>query len=171
MTRAKTTRQGQGNHGEATPLYLAFELGRAHWKLGFTTGMGQRPRQRTISAGVLDAGEAEIERAGRRFGLPADVQVISCYEAGRDGFWLHRFLVLLCHLGPCSCPGEAVDHLSKELFKHGSPKSGDASSSHRGENPAPAGVRVGGPPVASPAVLPGSGGHNSAVASGRSGRA
>jgi hypothetical protein len=29
-------------------LYLAFELGEAHWKLGFTIGMGQRPRERNI---------------------------------------------------------------------------------------------------------------------------
>lgn len=97
MTTAKTTRQKQGNHREAATLYMAFELGRAHWKLGFTTGMGQRPRERTIPAGDLDALEAEIERAQRRFGLPADVQVMSCYEAGRDGFWLHRFLEAVGH--------------------------------------------------------------------------
>jgi transposase len=35
----------------------------------------------------------EIDRARQRFGLPDDVRVVSCYEAGRDGFWLHRFLV------------------------------------------------------------------------------
>jgi hypothetical protein len=29
-------------------LYLAFELSDANWKLGFTTGTGRRPRQRTI---------------------------------------------------------------------------------------------------------------------------
>lgn len=92
MSRAETIRQGQGHHGEASRLYLAFELGRAGWKLGFTTGMGQRPRERTVSAGDLDAVEAEVERARRRFGLPLDVQVMSCYEAGRDGFWLHPFL-------------------------------------------------------------------------------
>jgi transposase len=34
----------------------------------------------------------EIERTKVRFGLPADVRVVSCYEAGRDGFWLHRAL-------------------------------------------------------------------------------
>ena len=39
--------------------------------------------------GVLE----EIERAKRRFRLPDAVRVVSCYEAGRDGFWLHRFLV------------------------------------------------------------------------------
>ena len=30
--------------------------------------------------------------AKRRFGLPEETPVISCYEAGRDGFWLHRYL-------------------------------------------------------------------------------
>ena len=33
--------------------------------------------------------------AKRRFRLPADTRVVSCYEAGRDGFWLHRFLEAL----------------------------------------------------------------------------
>ena len=35
----------------------------------------------------------EIEMAKERFGLPADAPVVSCYEAGRDGFWLHRYLI------------------------------------------------------------------------------
>jgi transposase len=34
----------------------------------------------------------EIQNAKRRFGLPEETPVISCYEAGRDGFWLHRYL-------------------------------------------------------------------------------
>jgi transposase len=34
----------------------------------------------------------EIAKAKQRFGLPADAPVCSCYEAGRDGFWLHRWL-------------------------------------------------------------------------------
>ena len=44
---------GATHHGEdnsATPtLYLAFELGEQTWKLGFTTGAGQRPRVRTVA--------------------------------------------------------------------------------------------------------------------------
>lgn len=32
-------------------------------------------------------------RAKERLGLPAEAPVVSCYEAGREGFWLHRFLV------------------------------------------------------------------------------
>jgi len=37
---------------------------------------------------VLD----EITQAKRRFGLPETAPVVSCYEAGREVFWLHRFL-------------------------------------------------------------------------------
>ena len=73
-------------------LYLAFELGNTDWILGFTIGLGQAPRQRTIKAGDLIGLEREIERAKKRFGLPQEVRVLSCYEAGRDGFWLHRYL-------------------------------------------------------------------------------
>jgi transposase len=73
-------------------LYLAFELGNKEWKLSFTIGLGQRPRVRTIAAGDLAALEWEIGRTKQRFGLPETAAVKSCYEAGRDGFWLHRYL-------------------------------------------------------------------------------
>ena len=73
-------------------LYLAFELGQKQWKLGFTIGMGQAPRIRTIDARNLEALQWELELARRRFGLPVTSRVLSCYEAGRDGFWLHRYL-------------------------------------------------------------------------------
>jgi transposase len=74
-------------------LLLAFELGQRSWKLGFTVGMGQRPRIRQIPAGAVSALATEIARAKQRLGLASDAPVISCYEAGRDGFWLHRYLV------------------------------------------------------------------------------
>jgi transposase len=74
-------------------LLLAFELGQRSWKLGFTVGMGQRPRIRQVPAGAIGTLVMEIERAKKRLSLPADSPVISCYEAGRDGFWLHRYLV------------------------------------------------------------------------------
>jgi len=74
-------------------LYLAFELGNEKWKLGFTIGLGQRPRERTSDAGDLPALQAEIRLAKKRFGLPHTARVLSCYEAGRDGFWLHRYLL------------------------------------------------------------------------------
>jgi transposase len=74
-------------------LLLAFELGERSWKLGFTTGLGQRPRIRQVPAGAVDRVLEEIARAKRRLRLAADTPVTSCYEAGRDGFWLHRYLV------------------------------------------------------------------------------
>jgi transposase len=74
-------------------LLLAFELSERTWKLGFTIGQGQRPRVRSIPAGAVDRLVDEIGRAKGRFGLPGDAPVVSCYEAGREGFWLHRYLV------------------------------------------------------------------------------
>jgi transposase len=74
-------------------LFLAFELGKNTWKLGFTIGVAQQPRERTIPAGAVEGLQQEIIRAKQRFGLPEDTRVVSCYEAGRDGFWLHRYLV------------------------------------------------------------------------------
>ena len=72
-------------------LYLSLELGTT-WKLAFTSGLGQRPRVRGIAAGALERLDAEIASAKRRFALPTAARVVSCYEAGRDGFWLHRAL-------------------------------------------------------------------------------
>ena len=74
-------------------LLLAFELSERTWKVGFTIGRGQRPRVRSIPAGAVDRLTEEIARAKVRFGLPGDAPVVSCYEAGREGFWLHRYLI------------------------------------------------------------------------------
>ena len=54
--------------------------------------MGQRPRIRTIQARDLQALQWEVQEARHRFRLPDTVTTLSCYEAGRDGFWLHRYL-------------------------------------------------------------------------------
>jgi transposase len=74
-------------------LYLAFELGNTEWKVAMTPTVDQSPLLRSVSARGFAALEAEIARAKAHFGLPADAAVRSCYEAGRDGFWLHRWLV------------------------------------------------------------------------------
>jgi transposase len=76
----------------APVLYLALELSWTSWKLAFTVGAGQKPRLRSIAARDTDAVMLEIHKAKHRFGLPEATPVISCYEAGRDGFWLHRYL-------------------------------------------------------------------------------
>lgn len=82
-------------HDETTgvTLHVAFELGETSWKLAFTTGMGRKVRLRTIVSRDRMAVTREIARAKACFGLPAEAPVVSCYEAGREGFWLHRWLV------------------------------------------------------------------------------
>lgn len=74
-------------------LLVAFELGQRTWHVGFSAGMGQRSRVRQIPAGAIHLVATEIALAKARLALPAEAPVISCYEAGRDGFWLHRYLV------------------------------------------------------------------------------
>ena len=73
-------------------LFVAFELGGTTWKLAATTGPGQAPRLRTVPARALDRTVSELARAKARFHLAPDAPVVSCYEAGRDGFWLHHAL-------------------------------------------------------------------------------
>jgi len=73
-------------------LFMAFELSENTWKLGFTMGPGQKPRERPVAARDQGRLLQEIAQAKRRFGLPETAPVVSCYEAGREGFWLHRFL-------------------------------------------------------------------------------
>ena len=77
----------------ASTLYLAFELGNSEWKLAMTTSIDRAALVRTMPARTLKTLEAEIARAKTHFGLPETAPVRSCYEAGRDGFWLHRYLV------------------------------------------------------------------------------
>jgi transposase len=89
-----TTTATHNEYGTTTEhgLFMAFELSENAWKLGFTTGPGQNPRERAVAARDQGRLLQEIAQAKRRFGLPESAPVVSCYEAGREGFWLHRFL-------------------------------------------------------------------------------
>jgi transposase len=73
-------------------LYPAFELGVGEWKLGFTTQLGAAPRIRVMPARDVERLQREVIEAKAWYGLPSSAPVRSCYEAGRDGFWLHRYL-------------------------------------------------------------------------------
>jgi transposase len=80
------------NSAEHGRLYLAMELSHKQWKLGFSEGKSVRARIRSIEARDFQALGSEIEQAKRHFGLEATVATVSCYEAGREGFWIHRAL-------------------------------------------------------------------------------
>jgi len=76
-------------------VYVAFELGQKEWKLALTAGFQVKPWLRTVAGGDLAAVERVVQAARQRFGLSPVARVVSCYEAGRDGFWIHRALATL----------------------------------------------------------------------------
>jgi transposase len=88
----QTTRIAESTQIEVV-LHMALELGASEWRLGFGVEAGRRASQRTVVAGDLNGLMLEIARAKHRLGVPESARVVSCYEAGRDGFWLHRFLL------------------------------------------------------------------------------
>lgn len=74
-------------------LYVAFELSKRSWVLAWTSGFGVAPWVQTIAPGDWGQLARGLARARRRFGVAPGAPVVSCYEAGRDGFWIHRALV------------------------------------------------------------------------------
>ncbi len=71
-------------------LYVAFELGNSTWKMACSDG--RKIRQVTVTARDLEQVQGALLRAQAHFGMGETAAVMSCYEAGRDGFWLHRYL-------------------------------------------------------------------------------
>ena len=83
LQRANAATQGE--------LYVSFELGDKHWHISIG---GDR---RSVSHYIVEAGHTEevadcIAKAAARLHT---ARVHSCYEAGRDGWWLHRWLTEL----------------------------------------------------------------------------
>jgi transposase len=78
---------------EHATVYLAFELSKSKWKLGVLLPDSQKLSRYTIGGGdlaALAARLADMRKKAAVHGKP--VQVLSCYEAGLDGHWLHRWL-------------------------------------------------------------------------------
>src|SRR6266850_1992008 len=75
-------------------VYVAFELSKAKWMLGvILPGAKKKLSRYTIPGGdvaALAARLAEWRRKAALGGKP--VRILSCYEAGFDGHWLHRWL-------------------------------------------------------------------------------
>lgn len=82
--------QAQSTHSGPN-VYMAIEVSNKKWRLAF--GDGSHEREVTIPARQPELLMRQIQRAKEKFKLPADTPVYSCYEAGRDGFWIHRMLV------------------------------------------------------------------------------
>lgn len=73
-------------------LFVALELSDATWKVASSVEPAQKPRIKNVKGGDIDALMKELGRAKKKFGLAEDAQVVSVYEAGREGFWIHRSL-------------------------------------------------------------------------------
>jgi transposase len=74
-------------------LYIALELSNKKWKIAF--GNGFKTRMKTITARDRSQFEAEVEKARKHFKMSENVATHCCYEAGRDGFWIHRYLITI----------------------------------------------------------------------------
>lgn len=70
-------------------LYMALELSKNTWKVRFSDGVSVS--EHNVAGGDTAALERKLIGAVIKFKLRSP-QVLSCYEAGRDGFWLHRHL-------------------------------------------------------------------------------
>src|SRR5580692_9023854 len=81
-------------HVETARCLFAIELSKQSWVIGFITPLSAKISRRILSGGdwkgLLDLIEEVRARVSRETGRTVDV--ISCYEAGYDGFWLHRLL-------------------------------------------------------------------------------
>ena len=106
MKKTKGTPQKKDSIKEQG-LHLAFELSEGKWKLGFSDR--KKMRFRSIAARDLEQLNEEIEKAKERFKLGDEIRIVSCYEAGRDGFWLHRYL------SSCGIENVVVDSSSIEV--------------------------------------------------------
>ncbi len=86
----KATRRRQSTR---TRLHIAFELSLKDWKLAFGTGLAEPPTIRRIKAGDVEALDRAVHQVKKKLRLAMKTPVVSCYEAGREGFWLHRYLL------------------------------------------------------------------------------
>src|SRR5246500_4657313 len=81
-------------HVETARCLFAIELSKESWLIGFSTPLSAKINRRILNGGdwksLLDLIEEVRARVSRETGRAVDV--ISCYEAGYDGFWLHRVL-------------------------------------------------------------------------------
>src|SRR5258705_5192194 len=94
MRVLKVTNLPAATHGETVRCLFAIELSRMSWVIAFNTPLSEKISHRTLTGckwkRLLELIEEVRARISRETGRA--VEVISCYEAGYDGFWLHRQL-------------------------------------------------------------------------------
>ena len=94
MTVRTVTNLPAVTHGETMRCLFAIELSTMSWVVAFNTPLSEKISRRTLTGckwkRVLELIEEVQARVTREAGRT--VEVVSCPEAGYDGFWLHRQL-------------------------------------------------------------------------------
>jgi transposase len=80
--------------GEVATLFVGFELSKSTWLIGlYAPELGKSISRHKVDGGDAAAALGLITATSRRLErLGKPVRVVSVYEAGYDGFWLHRRL-------------------------------------------------------------------------------
>src|SRR6201998_4854501 len=83
-----------GTHDDAVRCVLAIELSKKSWIVAVNTPLAEKISRHTLKPcdgkELLDLCERIRTRVARE--TMKRVEIVSCYEAGYDGFWLHRLL-------------------------------------------------------------------------------
>jgi len=94
MTVRTVTNLPAVTHGETVRCLFAIELSTMSWVVAFNTPLSEKISRHTLTGckwkRLLELIEEVRARVSRETGRA--VEVVSCYEAGYDGFWLHRKL-------------------------------------------------------------------------------
>jgi len=94
MTKSQAVLQRKDTTSKSA-LYISFDLGDKSWQISLGDDRFHVSRH-TVAAGDTAAVASQILKAATRFKISGRSGVYSVYEAGRDGWWFHRWL---CELG------------------------------------------------------------------------
>jgi transposase len=110
MAHESTTQQTC--YPEEKKLYMALELSKAKWLVRCSSG-GRKVHLEIVLPNDEERMAALVRRAKEKLGLGEEAKVVSCYEAGRDGFWPHRFLEKQ------GIENNVIDAASMKVSRHG----------------------------------------------------
>ncbi len=92
MNTQTITRTPAAAHDEPARCIVAIELSKKNWPIAVLTPLSDKISIHTLPAcdgPALLAWLGKLRcRVERKLGRP--VEIVSCFEAGYDGFWLHR---------------------------------------------------------------------------------
>jgi transposase len=99
-------------------LYVVLELSKSAWLVAIHSPAADKISQHRLAGGDATALLSLIarKRGEAQAALLRPVRVMSCYEAGYDGFWLHR---LLCGDGIDNRVLDAASILVDRRFRRG----------------------------------------------------